>query len=54
MTHQQIIADLKSQGNYNVRFHEDGTITSKYGKATTNYWIVIDGQLRCINCKTSY
>ncbi len=54
MTHTEIIADLKSRGNYNVQFHENGTITSRYGKATTNYWMVGNSGLICIDCKTSF
>lgn len=54
MTHQQIISDLKSRGESNISFWEDGTIVSRHGRNTVNYWIVLRGELHCYDCKTIY
>ena len=54
LTWQEIIADLKSRGEHSIQLHEDGSIKSQHGKATINYWAVINGQLICIDCKTIY
>ena len=50
----EIIQDLKSRGEYNIRFDEDGCIYSNHGKATLNVWMVKDGELICIDCRTIY
>ena len=50
----EIIHDLKSRGEYNIRFDEDGCIYSNHGKATLNVWMVKDGELICIDCRTIY
>lgn len=54
MTHSEIIANLKSRGEYNIQFREDGTISSRHGKHTYNYWQVVNGILYCYDCKTIY
>lgn len=52
MTHDQIIADLKSRGERNIQFRESGMIVSFHGACTVNYWIVENRQLVCVNCYT--
>lgn len=54
MTHAEIITDLKSRGEHSIRFNEDGLIISRHGQNTTNYWMVIDKELKCVDCKTKY
>lgn len=54
MTHEEIVADLKSRGEKNIQFREDGVIVTEHGKHTTNYWIVEGKELKCINCKPSF
>jgi len=54
MTHAEIISDLQSRGERNIRFMEDGIVISQHGKYTTNYWMVINNELKCVDCKTRY
>jgi hypothetical protein len=49
-----IIQDLKSRGEYNIRFEDDGYIYSNHGKATLNVWAIKDNELICIDCRTIY
>jgi hypothetical protein len=51
MTPEQIISELKSRGERNIQFNENGTIISMHGN-TVNYWMVVDGELMCYDCKT--
>lgn len=54
MTPQQIISDLKSRGEHSISFSNDGSIIiSRHGKSTINYWMVVDGELMCYDCKTT-
>lgn len=52
MTPTEIIQDLKSRGERSISFRDDGVIVSLHGKSTVNYWVVINGELKCIDCKT--
>jgi len=52
MSFEEILIELRSRGEYNIYFHEDGRITSKHGKYTLNSWIVQDEELKCVDCKT--
>lgn len=54
MTYQEIISDLRSRGEYNIRIDDNGIIISNHGKSTINYWIEKSGELICIDCKTIY
>jgi hypothetical protein len=54
MNQLDIVADLKSRGEKNIVFHDDGTITSRHGNYTFNTWIFQNGELKCIDCKTKY
>lgn len=54
LTPAEIIADLKSRGERNIRFNEDGFIYSTHGKNTHNTWVIIEGELKCVDCKTNY
>lgn len=54
MSHSEIILDLKSRGEYAIRFHEDGRITSRHGKHTFNTWVVGASGLVCVSCNTRY
>jgi hypothetical protein len=54
MTTNEISEDLKSRGEKDVQFLDDGRIKSKHGKHTYNYWIVVDEELKYIDCKTIY
>lgn len=54
MSHAEIIADLKSRGEKNIKFHEDGRITSQHGQSTYNTWLLIGNELKCTDCKTNY
>lgn len=54
MSFVEIISDLKSRGERNIEFREDGTIVSCHGKTTTNFWQVIDGKLVCYDCRSFY
>lgn len=49
-----IISDLKSRGERNIKFLDDGTIKTMHGKYTYNTWVLINGELKCIDCKTKY
>lgn len=52
MTPLEIITDLKSRGERQITFFEDGTIVSLHGQHTVNYWSVTDGKLICTGCRT--
>jgi hypothetical protein len=54
MSHAEIIADLKSRGERNISFFEDGSIISLHGVNTVNYWAIVDNKLVCVNCRTIY
>ena len=54
MTPYEIISDLEQRGEYNIIIYPSGLIISKHGKYTTNYWNIIDNELKCIDCKTNY
>lgn len=54
MTHEQIIAEIKSMGGYRVTFHEDGRITAFWGRHTINTYRVINGELKNVACRTTY
>jgi hypothetical protein len=51
MNFQEIIAELRSRGERDMHFHEDGHVTSWHG-TTLNFWIVDDKQLFCYDCRT--
>lgn len=53
MTPVEIITDLKSRGEHFIQFSNCGNyIYSQHGKATHNTWMVQNGELKCIDCKT--
>lgn len=54
MTPQQIINELQSRGEYSIQFDSLGMIYSKHGKHTFNTWVIKDGKLLCVDCKTKY
>ena len=54
MSYTDIISDLKSRGERNISFKENGIIVSWHGLHTINYWYVKDGELICFDCKTVY
>lgn len=54
MSTQEIISDLRSRGEYSIKFMDDGTIISCHGKHTVNYWIIKNGELYCYNSRTIY
>lgn len=51
MTPAEIITDLKSRGERNITFNQNGTVVSRHGN-TINYWYVKSGELICYDCKT--
>lgn len=53
MTPDQIITDLENRDERNIIFHDDGIIISFHGQNTVNYWIVVNNELKCIDCKTT-
>ena len=53
MSFEEIIADLKSRGEYSIEFYESGVTVSYHGRNTVNYWIVKEGKLFCYNCRTT-
>jgi len=52
MTFEEIIIDLESRGERAVSFNKNGLITSWHGRNTVNFWRLIDGELKCVDCRT--
>lgn len=47
-----IFQEIANTGGYAITIHPNGVITSMFGESTHNTWVIQDGELKCISCKT--